>query len=451
MLADRVMALLDEGLGNQAYLVDLGDGRALALDPGLDLRTLDRAAERRSLRVAYAAETHLHADFVSGALRLARRDGARVIGSAAGGREFDHVGLADGDELDLGGLQLRVWSTPGHTEEHLSYVLADGDAPLAVFTGGSLIVGAAARTDLVSPGRTEPLARAQFRSLRRLAGLPDDTLVLPTHGAGSFCAAPPGSDRTSTIGREKATNPLLRIEDEDAFVEALLRSLGTYPPYFSRLSETNRRGPAVPGPVELASLSVAEVVTLRAAGAEVVDVRPVVDYAAAHLPGSLAITLRGVFATWLGWLVPDPSTPLVIVRNPDQDPEEIVWQARKIGYDGILGELDGGLAAWSAAGQPTATTPMTDPASLDPAHVVDVRQRSEYAAGHVSGAANVELGALAGAVLPDGPVVTMCGHSERATTGASVLERTGRRDVSVLTVGPAEWAAATGGAVEVTA
>lgn len=451
MLADRVTAVLDDGLGNQAYLVDLGDGRALALDPTVDLRALDRAADRRGLRVAYAAETHLHADFVSGAVRLARRDGARVIGSAAGARRFEHLGMDDDDVLDLGGLTMRAWATPGHTEEHLTYLLADGDAPLVVFTGGSLIVGAAARTDLVSPELTVPLARAQFRSLRRLAGLPDDTVVLPTHGAGSFCSAPPGSDRTSTIGREKATNPLLRIEDEDAFVEALLGSLGTYPPYFSRLSGTNQAGPAVPGPAELAPLSVAEVVGLRAAGAEVVDVRPVLDYAAAHLPGSLAITLRGVFATWLGWLVPDPSTPLVIVRNDDQDPEEIVWQARKVGYDGIVGELAGGVAAWAASGQATTATPIADPVDLDVTRVVDVRQRGEYAAGHVPGAGNVELGALGTASLPDGPVVTMCGHSERATTGASVLERAGRTEVSVLPVGPADWAAATGGAVEVTA
>ena len=153
------------------------DGRGLALDPTLDLRTLDAAAAGAGLRVAYAAETHLHADFLSGAVHLARRDGARAIGSAAGNRRFDHRGVGDGDEVDLGGLTLRGWSTPGHTDEHMSFLLLDGDRPMAVFTGGSLIVGAAARTDLLGPERTEPLARAQYRSLRRLAELPDDTLV----------------------------------------------------------------------------------------------------------------------------------------------------------------------------------------------------------------------------------------------------------------------------------
>ena len=446
-----VLPLLDEGLGNQAYLVDLGDGRALALDPTLDLRSLDATAAAHKLTVAFAAETHLHADFLSGATRLARRDGARVISSAEGGRRFDHLGLVDGAEVDLGGLTLRGWSTPGHTDEHMSYLLTDDDQPRAVFSGGSLIVGAAARTDLMGPEHTDALARAQFGSLRRLAELPDDTLVFPTHGAGSFCSAPPGADRTSTIGREKATNPLMRIEDEDEFVQALLSSLGTYPPYFSRLAASNREGPGEPGPAGLAPLGTAAVIGLRRQAAEVVDVRPTADYAAAHLKGALAIPLRGSFATWLGWLLPDPSTPIVIVRNPDQDPDEIIWQACKVGYSRIVGELAGGVAAWAADGEAVVATPMADPASVDPSSVVDVRQRSEYAAGHVPGALNVELGVIGTSTLPDGPVVTMCGHSERAATAASVLERTGRSDVLVMPVGPNEWAQAYQGAVEVTA
>ncbi|MGB8384722.1 MAG: rhodanese-like domain-containing protein [Dermatophilaceae bacterium] len=445
-----ILPLLDEGLGNQAYLVDLGDGRALAVDPTLDLRWLDAAADAHGLSVGFAAETHLHADFLSGATRLARRDGARVISSAEGSRRFDHLGLVDGAEVDLGGLTLRGWATPGHTDEHMSYLLTDGDQPRAVFTGGSLIVGAAARTDLLGPEHTQALARAQFKSLRRLAELPDATLVLPTHGAGSFCSAPPGTNRTSTIGREKATNPLMRLDDEDAFVEALLSSLGSYPPYFSRLAGANREGPGDPGPAGAAPLSTADVIGLRRQGAEVVDVRPTRDYAAGHLHGSLAIPLRGAFATWLGWLLPDPSTPIVIVRNPDQHPDEVIWQARKVGYSRIVGELAGGVAAWVTDGQAIVATPMADPATVDPATVVDVRQRSEYAAGHVPGALNVELGVLGAAILPDGPLVTMCGHGERAATAASVLERTGRTDVLVMPGGPNEWAHATAGAVQVT-
>lgn len=446
--AVSVVPVLDRGLGNQAYLVDLGDGRALAVDPSLDLRALDVEADRRGWRVALAAETHLHADFVSGATRLARRDGARVVGSAAGGRRFEHVGVDDGDTVDLGGLSLRSWSTPGHTDEHVAYLLEDDGQPLAVFTGGSLIVGAAARTDLVSPELTEPLARAQFQSLRRLSALPDATPVYPTHGAGSFCSAPPGADRTSTIGREKATNPLMGIEDEALFVATLLGSLGSYPPYFSRLSAVNRQGPVEPGPAALAALPVPQVVALRAAGAEVIDVRPVEDYSAGHLPGSIANTLRPAFATWLGWLVADPGTSLIVVRNPDQDPDEILWQARKIGYDHIVGELAGGIPTWIAAGQPVATTPIVRADQVDPAAVVDIRQASEYRAGHLPGAIPVELGALTDHALPNRPLVTMCGHGERAASAASLLERAGRHDISVLTAGPSEWAQAVGRTLE---
>jgi hydroxyacylglutathione hydrolase len=223
-----VTPLVDTGLGNTAYLVELGDGRALAVDPSRDLRTLRAAANQRHLRVAYVAETHLHADFVSGSRQLAA-DAAEVLGSAAGRREFDHRALADGDEVDLGGLTLGALATPGHTGEHLAYLLLDGATPIGVFTGGSLLVGAAARTDLVSPDQTERLARAQFRSLQALLTLPDDTAVLPTHGAGSFCSAPAGGSRTTTIGRERATNPLLAATSEDHFVQLLVDSTGSYP------------------------------------------------------------------------------------------------------------------------------------------------------------------------------------------------------------------------------
>jgi glyoxylase-like metal-dependent hydrolase (beta-lactamase superfamily II) len=243
MASVDLVPLVDEGLGNTSYLVDLGDGRALVVDVSRDLRLLHQVMGRRGLRVAFAAETHLHSDFLSGACQLAARAGARALGSADGERAYPHSSLRDGDEVDLGGLRLRVLATPGHTHEHLSYLLLDGDRPAGVFTGGSLLVGAAARSDLVSPEKTEALARAQYASLRRLARLPDEVAVWPTHGAGSFCTTPAGAERTSTIGREKATNPLLNVPGEDAFVAALTSSVGSFPPYFLRLPEINRIGP----------------------------------------------------------------------------------------------------------------------------------------------------------------------------------------------------------------
>jgi glyoxylase-like metal-dependent hydrolase (beta-lactamase superfamily II)/rhodanese-related sulfurtransferase len=445
----RLIPLVDEGLGNSAYLFDLGDGRALAVDPSLDLRAADAAAAKQGLRIAYAAETHLHADFLSGARQLARDHGTRILASAAGRRTFDHVRLDDGEDVDLGGLTLRALATPGHTPEHLSFLLLDGAREFGVFTGGSLIVGAAARTDLVSPDRTVELARAQYASLRRLATLPDATAVWPTHGAGSFCSAPPGAARTSTIGEQKTANALLAAADEDSFVRMLLGSLGSYPAYFARLGELNRHGQVVTASPLLAPLDLTQVRRLLGSGGIVVDVRPVRDYAAGHIPGSVAIPLRAQYATWLGWLIP-PDAPIVIVRDPGQDPADILWPALNVGYDTIVGELAGGIDIWSTAGERVATAPVVDATRMDSTNVVDVRQASEIAAGHLPGAHLIELGDLAANVadVPTGAVTVMCGHGQRAATGASLLERAGHRDVSIFDGAAEDWAAATGHCLE---
>jgi glyoxylase-like metal-dependent hydrolase (beta-lactamase superfamily II)/rhodanese-related sulfurtransferase len=444
-----VVPLVDEGLGNSAYLVDLGDNRALVVDASRDLRAVRAAAEERNLRVAFAADTHLHADFLSGARQLAASDGATVLASAAGGREFGHTRLSDGDEVDLGGLRLRALGTPGHTDEHLAFVLLDGQRPLGVFTGGSLLVGAAARTDLVDPERTEELARAQYRSVLRLLTLPDEVAVWPTHGPGSFCSAPTGAERTSSIGREKATNPLLRAADEDGFVASLLGSLGSFPPYFLRLAEINRRGPAPTDPRPLRPLDPTTVSALLAGGAAMVDVRPVGDFAAGHVPGALSVALRGSFATWLGWLLP-PRQQIVVLRNPDQDPDEIVWQATKIGRDNVDAELLGGIESWAAAGLPVSTIRLVEPGGIAGHRLLDVRLNSEFIAGHVPGAAHIELGDLSARLddLPAGPLAVMCGHGERAMTAASVMERAGRRDLIAVAGGPPEWSAGSGAALE---
>jgi glyoxylase-like metal-dependent hydrolase (beta-lactamase superfamily II)/rhodanese-related sulfurtransferase len=441
-----VEALVDEGLGNSAYLVDLGDGRALVVDAARDLRSIRELAARRELTVAYAADTHLHADFLSGVVQLAATDGAVVLASAAGDRAFPHRGLREGDEVDLGGLVLRAWATPGHTDEHLAFLLLDGDSPIGVFTGGSLIVGAAARTDLVAPERTEQLARAQYQSLQRLMRLPDEVAVWPTHGSGSFCSSPPGSDRTSTVGRERATNALLATTDEDEFVARLLASLGSFPSYFRWLSEANRRGPAVlPEPLTLPSLTVEQVRRVVDDGATVVDVRPIERYAAAHVPGSLSNELRPAFGTWLGWLLPQ-GTRVVVLRNRDQDPAEVLGQAAKIGVE-IVGELAGGIDAWTDADLATTSTTVVTPTNTaDDDRILDIRQDSEFAAGHVPGATHKELGFLAAAApsLPEGPMTVMCGHGERAMSAASVLEQAGRNDVKVLLGGPSDWTASHG-------
>jgi hydroxyacylglutathione hydrolase len=437
-----IVPVVDEGLGNSSYLVDLGDGRALAVDPCLDLRALRAEAGRRGLTVAFAADTHLHADFLSGAVQLAAVDRARLLASAAGQREFDHEGLVDGDEVDLGGLTLRALATPGHTGEHLSFELLDGSRPLGVFTGGSLIVGGAARTDLSGADQTEQLSRLQYRSLQRLITLPDATTVLPTHGAGSFCSAPQGGERVSTIGREKADNPLLQAPSEDAFVEQLLAGLGSFPPYFLHLPGVNRRGPAVVSELQVRTLPADRFVDAVAAGAVVIDVRPVRAFAAGHIPGAVSIPLRAQFASWLGWLL-NPATPYVVVRDRDQDLLELAWQALKIGFSLPAGELAGGMNAWDSQ---TAATPLLPADQIGNGRVLDVRQDSEFHSGHVPGAEHIELGQLPVRAedVDAGPVVVMCGHGERAMTAASLLQRAGHRDVRVLDGGAEEWASATG-------
>jgi glyoxylase-like metal-dependent hydrolase (beta-lactamase superfamily II)/rhodanese-related sulfurtransferase len=440
---DHLIPLVDEGLGNSAYLVDLGDGRALAVDASRDLRALYAATERRGLTVAYAADTHLHADFLSGAVQLGHDQAATVLASAAGHRAFDHRGLGDGDEVDLGGLTLRALATPGHTDEHVSFLLLDGRRELGVFTGGSLIVNSAARTDLLGADRAEELARAQYHSLQRLITLPDSAALWPTHGAGSFCSAPPGAERTSTIGAQKQANPLLAAPDEDTFVRRLLDSLGSYPAYFARLADANRRGPAVLAATpDLPALSAGQLRSLLADGAQVVDARPPADYAAGHIPGSLSIPLRGQFATWLGWLLPD-TVPLAFVTNTDQDVDEIAWQAHKIGYERLAGRLAGEMPAWTAAGLPQATTAFVTADKATGRPYLDVRQESEFVAGHVPGALHIELGDLTAraADVPEGAVAA-CGHGERAMTAASLLERAGHANVAALDGGPADYATA---------
>ena len=441
----EITPFVDEGLGNSSYVVAIGDRRALVIDPTRDTQLYRDLAEARGLSLAFAVETHLHADFVSGSRELAAL-GATVLAPGAGDLAFPHAGLSDGDAVDLGGLRLEAIGTPGHTPEHLGYVLRDGPRPLALFSGGALLPGAVARTDLIAPEQTEPLARSLYRALHeRILSLPDELAVYPTHGAGSFCSTAADGDRTTTIGQERAANPLLAAPDEDAFVDLLRGRLGTYPTYFQRLREVNRRGPRVFGGLPaLAQLPVAEVEQRVAAGAELIDVRPIEAFADGHVPGSLSIALRPSFASWLGWLVA-ADRQLLFVLGADQDRHELVRQALGIGYEELAGELAGGIDAWREAARPLARTALVH--TLDPEEdaIVDVRQASEYASGHIPGARSVELGSLVGpssGATPGGETF-MCGHGERAMSAASLAQRSGR-DAQVY-VGSAErWSRKTG-------
>lgn len=450
-----IQPFVDEGLGNSAYLVGSRTSKvAVLIDP---LRDVDRyldAAERLGSRITHVLDTHLHNDFLSGAREVAARSGALVGASAEAGLEFAHSPLSDGDRLSLGDLAIGVLSTPGHTPEHISFTLmARDDAPLAVFSGGALIVGGAARTDLLGHELSEPLARKLYRTIRdRLLALPDEVVVCPTHGAGSFCAAPAVDERTTTIGRERRQNPLCQPQTEDEFVARALNGLPSYPAYFRELRPINRRGPRILGGIPTPSpLPPAEVKTWVEGGGTVVDIRPAREFAQAHVPGAYGISLDGGLATWAGWLITF-GAPLVLVARGPPDLEEAVRELIRIGFDDLRGYLEGGMPAWIAVGYPTQRIETISPPALleqlRAGHgpvVVDVRFDDEWIDGHIPGALHIENGRIPREDLdipPDRPIVVHCETRNRSTAGISVLARKGYRNLVLLDGGFSAWRAA---------
>jgi glyoxylase-like metal-dependent hydrolase (beta-lactamase superfamily II)/rhodanese-related sulfurtransferase len=433
-------SFLTQGLGDTSYLLASGV-ESLIVDPQRDVGPVLAAARARGLRVTRVVETHVHNDYVSGALELRAATGAAIAGPARARYAFPFEPLAEGDELSLGTLRIVATETPGHTPEHLSYLVYEGDAeePTAVFTGGSLIVGSAGRTDLLGPEATLDLTRAQHHSLGRLKALPDQTLVLPTHGAGSFCSSsPPGEERTSTIGRERASNPALTDAEmgEEAFVERRLTGLLAYPSYYSHIAPINRAGPRVFGDVPVPQgLTPSQVGERIEAGAWVIDGRERRAFAAGHIPGSIAIELDDSFASYVGWIVPF-GAPIVLVLPEDRSEHEAALEAAtqlfRIGYEAIDGSLQGGVDAWVEAGRPVRSYPI---ASVDElaaavggrrANVLDVRQQTEWEAGHLEGSTHVFVGDLNARVTEiqrDQEVWTVCATGHRAAMAASLLDR----------------------------
>ena len=440
----RVNEFVNEGLGHTSYLADLGDGTAAVIDPPRFPTPHERLADRLGLRLAWTLDTHSHADYVTGSPGLVARTDAVFVAPAASRLATPHHPVGDGDRITLSDSHALVAvATPGHTPDHHAYIVERGTIPVALFTGGSLMVGTVGRTDLNGAELTEPLARQMFRSLRRFDELPDDLAVYPTHGAGSFCSAPGAAERTTTLGRERVTNPLFAVTAEDEFVERLVVGFGSFPTYFTRLPELNRLGPRpYDGFPRLERLTPDDVDRHLAAGGVVVDARPKAAFAAGHITGSIANTLRPPFASWLGWLV-EPDRPLVFVLDDDQDRDELVRQCLDIGYERLVGELVGGIDAWRASGRPVDTTRLVGPEGVT-GKILDVRQANEYEAGHVPGARNLELGSIPASRLPDEPLTVMCAHGERATTAASLLAQRGHTNVAVLDGGPTTWSTATG-------
>jgi hydroxyacylglutathione hydrolase len=438
-------------LGDNTYLVAVGQAAAL-VDPQRDAWRFLAAAQSRGLSVRYVLETHLHNDYVSGALEIQAATNAEVVAPASGRYRFPYRAMAEGDELDLGGVVLRAIETPGHTPEHLSYLLSESGRPMAVFTGGSLLVGSAGRTDLSGDGCTEELTRAQFHSLARLASLPEQTTVLPTHGAGSFCVATtPSTERTSTVGEQRRTNPALLAPDEASFLRGQLAGLLRHPTYYQHMALVNRAGPSVLGGLpDLPPLSPATVEHLADSGTWVIDARDRWSFASAHLPGSVNVELDDAFATFVGEAVPFGASIVLILPEPvHQAGREALRQLLRIGYERVEGYLAGGIEAWQSTARAARSYPVAAVDDLrraracrEPLLVLDVRQPQEWTEGVIPGSLQLFLGDLPGRLeeLPkDQEVWTICASGHRAAIAASLLARAGIQVRLVARDGVGRW------------
>lgn len=448
-----VAQFVEHGLGNAAHLVGSRAKRVAAMiDPVRDVDPYVQQANRMGVTIEYALDTHLHNDFVSGARELAARTGATIGASRAAAVALDHRPLSDGDRLPLGDVSIRILATPGHTPEHLSFAVADeAGRPLALFSGGALMVGGAARTDLLGKEMARPLASDLYRSLHeKILRLPDAVDVFPTHGAGSFCAAPATQERRTTIGRERRSNPLAIMTSEEDFVAGALEGLPSYPTYFGKLRPVNQSGPRImDGLPTLEALSPSRVQALAAEGVSILDVRPPPMFLRGHIPGAYGIWSEAPLTTWAGWLIPFGS-PLVIVSYGPRDLASAVRQLVLIGFDDLRGSLDGGMVAWERAGLQVESVPLVAPWDLvadlkssNPPVVLDVRQDDEWAEGHIPAALHIENGRLPWdeLLLPkDRRIVVHCHTGNRSTSGISVLLRRGYRDVAFLDGGWAGWA-----------
>ena len=426
----KVITLEVPELGNRCHLVHDGTS-ALVVDPPRDLTAVERAAESEGVEITAVADTHVHNDYVSGALGLSRRHGADYLLSADERVEFERTGVRDGDVVDVGGLRVRVLATPGHTRHHQSFLVTGGEAPGALFSGGSLLHGTVGRTDLVDERLTHDLARAQWASARALGALDPATLLHPTHGFGSFCAGstPCHAGGDATIAGQRAVNPALLLDRED-FVAELVAGFGPVPAYYPHMASLNRAGAGRALPRTARAVTAEQVTDAILRGDWVVDLRHRTSYAAGHVSGTVSVEYGTQFATYVGWLVPWQDDIVLLTDSPTHLGPALRDLAA-IGIDGV------GTHVLDAGDQLTASYRRTDWAGFraapEPRVVVDVRQRDEYDAGHLPGALHLpvqDVGAL-GATLPAGELWVHCRSGYRAGIAASLLHRMGRSVVHV--------------------
>jgi hydroxyacylglutathione hydrolase len=454
----------DNGLSQYSYAVGCEGAASVAIvDPRRDVDIYLEFAAARHVRITHVLETHIHADFASGARELAERTGAALYLSAYDAGEiydvaFPHRELRDGDRLELGRVQIEGVHTPGHTPEHMSFLVYDtvrtADMPQLLLSGDFLFVGSVGRPDLIGEDTKVMLAGRQYESVRKIAHLPDGVEVHPGHGAGSMCGAGMSARPMSTLGFERMANPFLRAGlTREAFVERILETLPPFPPYYRRMKGLNAHGATrlngIPGQRPIGA---AEFRALVEQGHIVIDLRDQVAFGDAHVPGAFGLGLGTNLSTWAAWVVP-PDQPLLLVASEPADTVEAARALVRVGLDDVQGALEGGMQAWIAAGYPVSALRQESPAALldqlsrEPRlQVIDVRSDEEWRSGHVCGATH-----LMGGYLPDRArelahggraLALLCQTGYRSTVAASVLERAGAPDLRNLTGGMTAWAEA---------
>lgn len=431
-------------LAHASYLIGGSNGEAAVIDPRRDVDEYIEDAKNAGLTIKYVIETHLHADFVSGHVELAKRTGATILLGANSGASFAHTPIANGNQIRLGDMTLTFLTTPGHTPEGITILAEAPEQPARLFTGDTLFLGDIGRPDLVgAKGYTsEQMAHMLYTSLReKILSLPDNTEVWPAHGAGSACGKNLSEDRVSTLGAQKATNLPLRLAmngDEAGFIAYAIEGLGAPPAYFFHDAAKNKEGGASVEDV-LAStraLSPIEVEEGSEEGVLVLDTRAANAFKAGHIPGAIEVQLDGNFAPYVGAVLP-PTAPVIVVAEPGRETEAMTRLIR-VGYENIAGWLKGGMDAWIAAGGGLATLGVLEPADLralltgeGTPTVLDVRTHAEWDAGHIEGAVHIPLAELNDrmAEVPNGPLAVLCGSGYRSAIACSLLLRQGRCDI----------------------
>ncbi len=425
----EIVTLETPSLGDRSYVVHDGT-TAMVIDPQRDIDRVLDVLDAAGVTVTHVAETHVHNDYVSGGLVLARTTGAEYVHAAAEPLRFDHTPVADGDRFAVGSLDVEVIHTPGHTPNHLSYVVrADGAEP-AVFTGGSLLYGSVGRTDLIAEDVTDELTRSQYASARRLAEmLPPETRVYPTHGFGSFCSsAKSEGESDGTLGTEQRINVALTIDDEDEFVERLVTGLTAYPRYYAHMGPLNLAGGV---PVDLSMPAPVDPVELARRihrGEWVVDVRRRQAFAADHLTGTIGIELADPFSTYLGWLIPW-GTPITLLGDDAHEVAEAQRQLVRIGIDRPSGASVGDGPDHWAPGHDTSSYPAVDFAealTMDGV-VLDVRRPDERDEGAIEDSVHIPIDELLHRMdeVPHDRLLVHCASGFRASIAASLLDRAG--------------------------